>query len=60
MQEVAVNTLCHIRMDRVWNIQICQKYKIELNWAMDAFVALCTGEQPLTIEEGERLGTTTH
>jgi hypothetical protein len=59
MQEVLVNALGRTDMDAVQKIQICQKYKIEPNWAMEAFVTLCTREQPLTVDEGERLGTAT-
>jgi hypothetical protein len=39
-------------------ILLCQRYGIPFDWAMDAFIHMCTQEQALSVEEGERLGAT--
>lgn len=46
-------------MDAISKILICQRYNIDFDWATSAFVAMCTREQPLSTDEGEKLGATT-
>ena len=56
--KLAVKKLGRMSIDAVPKILLCQRYGIELDWAMDAFILLCTRESPLSVDEGEKLGAT--
>ena len=43
------------QVDEVGKLEIALKYKIE-RWYMDAYTALAKRKEPLSVEEGQRLG----
>ena len=58
IHKLAVKMLGCMSIDAVPKILLCQRYGIELDWAMDAFILLCTRESPLSADEGEKMGAT--
>jgi hypothetical protein len=56
IQNVALKALGRIHLDPVLKIALCDRYGIELGWAVDALATLCTRQEPITVDEGMKMG----
>jgi hypothetical protein len=56
IRTVAIDELSRHTIDPFVKLDACRKYDIDANWALDAFVHICTRETKMTRKEGLRLG----
>jgi hypothetical protein len=56
IREKAIESLGQLKIGPVEKIQVAQQLDLPLNWALDAFEALCLREQSPSIIEGEMMG----
>jgi hypothetical protein len=59
MQEIrttAIEELSRFTVDPFVKLQACHRYDIDLSWALDAFVHVCTREAKMSQKEGLMMG----
>jgi hypothetical protein len=56
VRELAITQLDGMKFDAVDKLEVMKKYNIDSQWGYSAIVELCSRTNPLTIEEGGKLG----
>jgi len=55
IREVAFQELGKLPMDPMDKIVLCERYQMSREWAFNAFISVCTKEEPLTFEEAGKI-----
>lgn len=55
IREVAFQELGKLRMDPMDKIVLCERYQMSREWAFNAYISVCTREEPLTFEEAGKI-----
>lgn len=56
IRQVALDELGKLPIKPVEKIRMCAQYGVERSWAVEAFVEVCCGDAPLTVETASSFG----